>query len=206
MPPGGEGPPPRPPKPPGPPRGPEPRRRRRARRGSVRPPHAAAAWSRARSLSSRAAWADDSSAAYDAMVACFGGRGWGWGGNKCGWAGEGLVAEWSDEYDFFHPRQTVRPMNWEDVTGSGRWGMAPAKSRYAPSGQIVATGRGLYIRSVRSEYSFPFVFSPRVTLSVSPLEQNRILGDTDLGEVAEAAPPTSDGSESNLSSASPVSC
>ena len=27
------------------------------------------------------------------------------------------------------------------------------------------------------------------------MEQNRILGDTDLGEVAEAAPPTSDGSE-----------
>jgi len=26
------------------------------------------------------------------------------------------------------------------------------------------------------------------------LEQNRILGDTDLGEVAEAAPPTSDAS------------
>ena len=73
--------------------------------------------------------------------------------------------------------------------------MAPAKSRYAPSGQTVATGRGLYIRRVRSEYSFPFVFSPRVILSASPLEQNRILGDTDLGEVAEAAPPTSDGSE-----------
>ena len=45
-----------------------------------------------------------------------------------------------------------------------------------------------------------------VILSASPLEQNRILGDTDLGEVAEAGPPTSDGSESNLSSASPVSC
>ena len=35
-------------------------------------------------------------------------------------------------------------------------------------------------------------------LSASPLEQNRILGDTDLGEVAEAAPPTSDGSEGKL--------
>ena len=73
--------------------------------------------------------------------------------------------------------------------------MAPAKSRYAPSCQIVATGWGLYIRRVRSKYSFPLVFSPRVILSASPLEQNRILGDTDLGEVAEAAPPTSDGSE-----------
>ena len=29
-------------------------------------------------------------------------------------------------------------------------------------------------------------------LSAPPLEQNRILGDTDLGQVAEAAPPTSD--------------
>ena len=44
---------------------------------------------------------------------------------------------------------------------------------------------------MRSEYCFPFVFSPRVILSVSRLEQNIILGDTDLGEVAEAAPPTS---------------
>ena len=43
-------------------------------------------------------------------------------------------------------------------------------------------------------------------LSASPLEQNRILGDSGLGEVAEPAPPTSDGSESNQSSASPVSC
>ena len=51
---------------------------------------------------------------------------------------------------------------------------------------------GLNIR--RSEYSVPFVFSPCVILSASPLEQNRILGNTDLGEVAEAAPPTSDGS------------
>ena len=48
---------------------------------------------------------------------------------------------------------------------------------------------------MRSECSFPFVFSPRVILSASPLEQNRILGDTDLGEVAEGAPPTSDGCE-----------
>ena len=81
-------------------------------------------------------------------------------------------------------------------------------SRQISSGQTVATGRGLHIRRVRSEYSFPFVFSesPRVILSAPPLEQNRILGYTDLGEVAEAAPPTSDGSESNLSSASPVSC
>ena len=71
---------------------------------------------------------------------------------------------------------------------------------YAPSGHIVATGRGLYIRRVRSEYSFPFVFSPRVILSVLPLEQNRILGDTDLGEVAEAALPTSDGSEGTVHS------
>ena len=39
------------------------------------------------------------------------------------------------------------------------------------------------------------VAKARVILSASPLEQNRILGDTDLGEVAEAAPPTSDGSE-----------
>ena len=41
--------------------------------------------------------------------------------------------------------------------------------------------------------------APRVVKQLrgpkSPLEQNRILGDTDLGEVAEAAPPTSDGSE-----------
>ena len=88
----------------------------------------------------------------------------------------------------------------------GLVGMAPAKSRYAPSGQTIATGRGLYILRVIYEYSFPFVFSPRVILSASPLEQNRILGDTNLGEVAEAAPPTSDGSESNLSSASIVSC
>ena len=29
-------------------------------------------------------------------------------------------------------------------------------------------------------------------LSASSLEQNRILGDTELGEVAEAAPPTSE--------------
>jgi len=74
-------------------------------------------------------------------------------------------------------------------------GMAPAKSRYAPSGQIIATGQGLYIRRVRSEYSFPLVFSPLVILSAYPLEQNRILGYTDLGEVVEAPPPTSDGSE-----------
>ena len=77
--------------------------------------------------------------------------------------------------------------------------MASAKSRYAPSGQTVATGRGLYIRRVSSEYSFLIVFSPRVILSASPLDQNSILGNTDLGEVAETAPPTSDGSESNLS-------
>ena len=82
--------------------------------------------------------------------------------------------------------------------------MAPAKSRYAPSGQTVATGRGLYIRRVKSEYSFPLVFSPSVILSVLPLEQNRILGYTDLGEVEEAAPPTSDGSKPNLSSVFPV--
>ena len=37
-------------------------------------------------------------------------------------------------------------------------------------------------------------------LSASPLEQNRILGNTDLGEVVEAAPPTSDGSEGKLRS------
>ena len=43
--------------------------------------------------------------------------------------------------------------------------MAPAKSRCAPSGQTVATGRVLYIRRVRSKYSFPFVFSPCVILS-----------------------------------------
>ena len=67
--------------------------------------------------------------------------------------------------------------------------MAPAKSRFAPSGQTVATGRGLYIRRVRSEYSFSSVFSPCVILSASPLEQNSIMGDTDLGEVAEATPP-----------------
>ena len=84
--------------------------------------------------------------------------------------------------------------------------MAPAKSRYALSGQTVATGWGLYIQSVGSEYSFPLVFSPCVILSALPLEQNRILGNTDLGEVAEAAPPTSDGSKGNLFSASPVSC
>ena len=39
-------------------------------------------------------------------------------------------------------------------------GIVPAKSRCAPSGQTVATGRALYIRRVRSKYSFPFVFSP----------------------------------------------
>ena len=82
--------------------------------------------------------------------------------------------------------------------------MAPAKSRCAPSGQTVATGRGLYIRRVRSEFSIPFVFSPCVILSALPLEQNRILGDTDLGEVAEAAPPTSDGSEGKLQPPQPL--
>ena len=53
---------------------------------------------------------------------------------------------------------------------------------------------------MRSEYSFPFFFSPCVFLSesASPLEQNRILGDTDPGELAEAAPPTSDASEGKL--------
>ena len=78
----------------------------------------------------------------------------------------------------------------------GQAGMAPAKSRCAaPSGQTVATCRGLYTRRVRFKQSFPYAFSPCVILSTSPLEQNRILGDTDLGnsEVAEAAPPTSDG-------------
>ena len=74
--------------------------------------------------------------------------------------------------------------------------MAPAKSRCAPS----AVAIGVYVLNtlysgVRSEYSFPFVFSPCVIPSASPLEQNRILGDTDLGEVAEAASPTSDVAE-----------
>ena len=77
----------------------------------------------------------------------------------------------------------------------GPVGMAPAKSRYAPSGQTVATGQGLYIRRVRSEYSFPFVFSPRVISPRRPWNRTESWGDTDLGEVAETAPPTSDGSE-----------
>ena len=61
--------------------------------------------------------------------------------------------------------------------------------------QIVATGRGLYIRRVRSEYSSPFVFSPRVISPRRPWNRTESWGDTDLGEVAEPAPPTSDGSE-----------
>ena len=39
-------------------------------------------------------------------------------------------------------------------------------------------------------------------LSASPLEQNRILGNTDLGKVVEAARPTTDGSEGKF----PLSC
>ena len=74
----------------------------------------------------------------------------------------------------------------------GPVGMAPAKSRCAPSGQIVATGRGLFIRRVRSEYSFPFVFSPRVISPRSPWNRTESWGYTDLGEVVEPAPPTYD--------------
>ena len=78
--------------------------------------------------------------------------------------------------------------------------MVSSKSRCAPSGQTIATGWGLYIRRVRSEYSFPLVFSPRVISPRCPRNRTESGGDTDLGEVAEPAPPTSDGSEGKLRS------
>ena len=51
----------------------------------------------------------------------------------------------------------------------------------APLEVINCPPPGLYIRRVRSKYSFPLVCSPCVILSTLPLEQNRILGYTDLG-------------------------
>ena len=79
----------------------------------------------------------------------------------------------------------------------------PTLTLVATVSQVRAGGNGSRQISLRPEWSnrcdwsgiqLSIRFFPCVILTASPLEQNRILGDTDLGEVVEAAPPTSDGS------------
>ena len=63
-------------------------------------------------------------------------------------------------------RNTLRPFNTLLCHRFGPVGMAPAKSRYAPSGQTVATGRGLYIYS---ENEIRIQLSIRLFSSCDPL-------------------------------------